>query len=388
MTLLNADDLGPLPPFLHDSPDAVVPVVAPTGDHVWLVRDHTLARTVLTDPRFSRAEAVTPGAPRLNDVQPGADSMMSMDGASHARLRRTVTGAFTNRRIASMTRSVEDLVDERLDRLVTLGPTADLIEDLAAPLSVSVLCSLLGIPAADSERFRHWVEVLFDISASSPQEKSRRQLELLYYMTRKIEEKRRRPDDALLAVLIEAQERGGLSKAELITMGLTLLMAGYETTAGQTGLAAFAILSDRVLHDSLRQRPELLPGTIEELLRLTPATPLCFTRIATTQVRLGVTVVQAGDCVVVSLLHSNRDATVFPHPEQLVPDGRDAGHLTFGHGVHRCLGAPLARLQIQVVLNRLLLRFPRLRLADVPEPAVWKQGLSTRGLSRLLVEWH
>ncbi|WP_027648786.1 cytochrome P450 [Salinispora pacifica] len=389
MTLLDTAGLGPLPSFLQQQgAGAVLPIVSPAGNTMWLVRDYTLARKVLTDPRFSRAAAVTPQAPKFNDAQPAADSMMSMDGAEHARLRRLVSGAFTTGRVAAIAPWVERWVDERLDRLERRGTGADLIGDLAAPLSVSVLCTLLGIPAADSERFRGWVEVLFDITASSPHEKGRRRLELLDYMGQTIEQKRRQPDDALLTVLIKAQERGEMSMAELLTLGLTLLMAGYETTVGQIGLAALVILSDEVVYDALKRQPERLPGTVEELLRLTPATPLSFSRVATRQVQLGEVTVRAGEGVVVSLLHGNRDPATFPDPQRLLPQGRDAGHLTFGHGVHRCLGAPLARLQIQTVLNRLIGHFPRLRLVDALEPVAWKHGLATRGLSRLSVEWR
>ncbi|MEU7282892.1 cytochrome P450 [Streptomyces sp. NPDC045431] len=385
---IGLERLGPLPAFMAHGEEAVVPIAAPTGDMVWLVRDYELGRLVLTDKRFSRAEAVKPHVPKFNDAQPVPDSMMSMDGAEHARLRRVVTGAFTGRRMAALAPAIERMADERLDRLVEAGPPGDLVEELALPLPRAVLCSLLGVPAQDGDRFRDLVEVLFDITASTPKEKSRRRVELVDYMAGLLERKRERPEDDLLTAMIRVHDQGEMSMAELVTMGLTLLMAGYETTVGQIGLSALALLSDPDAYKELRGRPEALPSAVEEFLRLTPATPVSFTRVAVEPVPLDGVTIAAGEAVVVSLLHGNRDGKVFAEPEHLVPEGRDAVHLTFGHGVHRCLGAPLAKLQVQIVLERLLRRFPELRpAAGAPEPVVWKDGLLTRGLSRLLVEW-
>jgi nocardicin N-oxygenase len=380
-------DLGPLPALLHHHSGAVVPIVTPVGDKMWLVRDYALARLVLTDRRFSRAEAVRPHAPKTNDAQPVADSIMSMDGSEHARLRRIIAGTFTTGRVAAMTPAIEQSVDRHLDAIAAAGPGADLIGELAAPLPLSVLCSLLGIPAADSSRFRGWVEVLFDISASSPREKAHHRLELTRYMGRLIARKRQQPGEDLLTALIGAHERDEMSLAELITMGLALLMAGYETTVGQIGLAVLMLLDDPARRDEVRDRPDRRAATVEELLRLTPSTPLSFSRIALAAVPLGEVTVQAGEGVVVSLLDANRDGKTFADPAALRPDRGGAGHLTFGHGTHRCPGAPLARLQVQIVVERLLDRFPTVRVATAPDAVVWKEGLGTRGLARLAMEW-
>jgi cytochrome P450 len=380
------DHLGPLPAFLAPG-DGVVPIVTPMGDKMWLVRDYALGRLVLADQRFSRAGATKPDAPRFNDSQPAPDAVMSMDGADHARLRRVVSGAFSTRRVAALTSAVERLADERLDALAAIGPGADLVEELATPLPLSVLCSMLGVPPEDGGVFRDWVEVLFDISASTPREKSRRRLELVDYMAELIERKRLSADEDLLTGLIAAHDQGTLSQGELLTLGLSLLMAGYETTVGQIGLSVLALLSDDAAHADLRARPETLDAVVDELLRLTPSTPLSFPRVAVAPVQLGAVTVQVGEAVVVSLLHGNRDAETWERPGSLFPQGHDAPHLTFGHGVHRCVGAPLARLQLRIVLERLLRRFPDLRVAAGPESVLWKEGLSIRGLARLRVEW-
>jgi cytochrome P450 len=381
------DRLGPLPAFMAHGDGGVLPIVTPMGDKMWLVRDYALGRRVLADRLFSRAEAVRPHAPRFNDAQPAPDAMMSMDGTEHARLRRIVTGAFSTRRIAAMTPAVQRLADDHLDALAARGQGADLVAHLATPLPLAVLCSMLGIPPEDGEVFRGWVEVLFDISASTPQEKSRRRLELVDYMGDLIEVKRKRSDEDLLTTLIAAHDAGELSQGELLTLGLTLLMAGYETTVGQIGLSVLALLSDPAAHADLLADPDHLDAAVDELLRLTPATPLSFPRVATEPVRLGSVTVRTGEAVVVSLLHGNRDTDTWARPQEWCPQGHDAVHLTFGHGLHRCLGAPLARLQLRIVLERLLRRFPGLRIASGPEPVRWKEGLLIRGLQRLRVEW-
>lgn len=379
--------MGPLPDFFEPGDEDVQQFVTSAGDKMWLVRDYALGRLVLADKRFSRAAAVAPGAPMFNDAQPVAESMVSMDGAEHARLRKTVIGAFTARKMAAMAPGITQVADRCLDALAERGPGADLMECLADPLPLDVLCQLLGVPPADGATFRDWVEVLFDISTGSPQEKGRKRLELSGYMADLLATKRRTPADDLLSALIRAQDRGELSPGELITLGLTLLMAGYETTVGQIALSAHVLLSDPAGYRDLVEHPERVDAAVEELMRLTPSTPLSFSRVATEPVRLGSVQVQAGEALMVSLLNGNRDPKVYPEPDLLEPGGRDAVHLTFGHGLHRCLGAPLGRIQLRIVFRRLVARFPGLRFADVPEPVVWKDGMGTRGLSRLLVAW-
>ncbi|MEU2718493.1 cytochrome P450 [Streptomyces sp. NPDC007205] len=379
--------MGPLPAFLKDGSEDVVRFVTPVGDTMWLVRDYALGRAVLTDKRFSRECAARLDTPKFNDAEPAPDSMMSMDGSQHARLRRMVSGAFSSGRIAAMSPLVEELTDRHLDTVAAHGPGVDLVAHLAAPLPLVLLCSVLGIPPEDSIRFRDWIEVLFDIAPGTTQEKARRRLALANYMKGLIERKRRQPQSDLLTDLIEVHDRGELTTNELLTLGLTLLMAGYETTVGQLGLSVLSLLTDHEVYEELVACPERIAPVVEELLRLNPATPLTFPRVAMQPVRLGSVTVQAGEAVMVAPLHGNRDAKVFTEPETLSFAGHDAAHLTFGHGVHRCLGAPLARLQVRVVLERLLRRFPTLRLAAVDTPVVWKEGLATRGLSRLLVDW-
>jgi cytochrome P450 len=381
------DMIGPLPAYLRQAKDDVTLIAAPTGDEIWLVSDYQLARQVLTDKRCSRSEAVKPGVPKFNDAQPVAQSVMSMDGPQHARLRRIIASQLSPRRAAEMVPFIEQLTDGYLDRLTAQGPPADLVEGLAAPLPLAVLGRLLGVPEEDIGQFKDRVAVLFDISAGRPKGTARSRIELARYMTYLTGYKRQHPGEDLLTTLISAHDRDELSKSEMITMGLALLAAGFETTAGQISLMVMVMLADPGTYRKLGSQPEILPAVIDEALRLSPVAPMSFTRAAQEPVRLGRTVIEPGQAVAVSLFQANRDDEVFPKPDELMLEERQWPQLTFGYGSHRCPGAHLARAQLSVVLARLAQRFPALRLADGPEPVSWKQGIATRGLSRLMVTW-
>ena len=379
--------LGPLPEILAAPPAAVTPIVTPAGDQMWLVRDYALARAVLSDRRFSRAEAVAPGAPRFVDAQPVADSLMSMDGSDHARLRRVIARAFAEARIEALTPLVERLVDEQLTEMAKAGPPADFAAGPATHLPLAVMRGLLGIPEQDTDRFRDCVGVLFDITPD-PADVARRRLELVRYIARLFEHKRKQRGDDLISALIGEQEAGGMTRSEMLTMGLTLLMAGFESTIGQITLAVYSLLTDPELAGLLTRSPGLVPNVVEELLRLNSASVLAFPRVAKEPVRVGDVTVGQGEAVVVSMLDANRDAAAFHDPSRPIL-GRDGlSHLAFGHGTHRCLGAPLARLQLRTVLTRLFTAFPTLRLAGADDAVAFKEGLATRGLSRLMVTWE
>jgi cytochrome P450 len=381
------DRFGPLPAPLGQPVTApVMRVKTPTGDDIWLVTGYELGRLVLTDPRLSRAAATCPRAPKVNTVYPAASSIMSMDGADHARLRRLVAAEFAPRRVAEFAPGIQSQVDHLLDELCAGDQPADLIAAFAAPLPIAVISTLLGIPAADLDRVRTWAGVLFEVTASTPQDKARRGFALFQYMSQLIERKREEPADDLLCRLIAAHDAGAVSRTELIDLALAVLTAGYETTVGQVGLSVLSVLLDPAPPEHRRQA-WTAPDAPEEYLRLVPATPTTFPRVAVEDVDLGGVTVRAGEAVVVSLLHANLDPTVFPDPDRLVPNRIPNPHLTFGHGAHFCLGAGLARLQISIAVRTLLLRLPNLRLAEDPAAVAWAEGLATRGLSQLLVEW-
>ncbi|MFD9477503.1 MULTISPECIES: cytochrome P450 [Streptomyces] len=374
---------GPMPAaFRSDEPTRIKWATAPNGTGMWAVTDYRLGREVLADKRFSRAEAVRPGVPRLSITDPSPESIISLDGQDHARMRRFVAGAFTERRLQELQPFIEKTAGERLEKLSELGPPADFVSTVAQPLPLEVLCHLLGVPADDRELFGSWVSVLFDLTGD--QEANRLQtFGLTRYMSGLVAQKRKSPGEDLLSSLVQLKDRGdSLTSRELITLCLSLLMAGYETTIDQLTLCVLSLLYDPSLAAALRADPDLTPSAVEELIRLSPSVFVSFARVTTEPVDIDDVTIEPGQPVVIFILGANRNSV----PGE-ASGGRRSGHLTFGHGVHRCLGAPLARLQLVTVIRALVDRFPRLALAEDPGSFNWKTGMATRGLTEMCVRW-
>ncbi|WP_164493723.1 cytochrome P450 [Streptomyces sp. ADI93-02] len=344
--------------------------------------DYHLARSILADRRFSRAAAVLPDVPRLSITDPAPESIISLDGSDHARMRRFVVGAFTERRLQELQPFVEKTVSECLETLSEQGSPAGFVSTVAQPLPLRVLSHMLGVPSADREIFGSWVSVLFDLTGNREENRSHA-FGLTRYMSGLVAQKRREPGDDLLSNLVQLKDRGeGLSTRELITLCLSLLMAGYETTIDQITLCVLSLLYDPSLAAALRADPDLTPSVVEELIRLSPSAFVSFARATRESVRLDDVTIEPGQPVVVFILGAN-------HSSLPAGEGENArtGHLTFGHGVHRCLGAPLARMQLATVIRALVERFPRLAIAEDPETFSWKTGMATRGLTELRVRW-
>ncbi|SDM58180.1 cytochrome P450 [Allokutzneria albata] len=370
--------LGPLPPFIDlGAEPGIREVDTPTGDRMWLVSDYELAKDVLRDTRFSRVEAVRPDAPKVAHAAPSPESMTSMDGPEHARLRRVVAAAFSQRRVATMAPFVTGLTERLLDRMQERGAPVDFATEFATPLPLGVLSELLGIPEGDREQFSSWVDVLFDLTVTDSADTRSKRIRLVSYMSRLINAKRREPGAGLISELIQVKDAGDvLSERELVHMGLTLLMAGYESTAGQIALTVTELLRRPERYRALVADPGLAPSLAEEFLRTNPAAAINFPRVASEDVKVGDVVVEKGQGVVVSLMEANRDPLAASFQQ----------HLAFGYGVHRCLGRHLARLQLATALRGLARRFPGLSLAP-GEPIEWKSVMGARGMSRLSLVW-
>jgi len=355
-------------------------VQAPNGTGTWLVTDYEAARSALADPRLSRAAAVGPGAPRLSPGQPAPDSIISLDGAEHARLRRLVTGAFTERRAADLSPFIDNLVAELLEEMAAKAAPADVVGSLAAPLPLRVLCSVLGIPWQDHDQFGSGISVLFEMQGDADENKARA-LRLARYMATLVARKRREGGDDLICALIAGQDgEDRLSNRELVTLALSILMAGYETTVEQLSLCILSLLINAELTAVLRADASLIPTAVAEIMRVSPAVSISFPRVAGEQMTIGGQTIEPGQPVVVSVIGANRSVRTDTAPITV-------SHLTFGHGIHRCIGAPLARIQLASALRGLLTRFPLLALADDPAALEWKSGSSSRGLARLHVTW-
>ncbi len=380
-------DLDPTYAYLREH-EPLCRIALPYGEHAWLVTRHDDARTVLGDPRFSRAAALEHDQPRLTPDTPPL-GLLDMDAPDHTRLRRLVFKAFTTRRVERLRARIQEICDGLLDEMVAAGPPADLVTSFAVPLPVTVICELLGVPFDDRGDFQKWSEALLTTTSLTNDQRLDYLGRLGAYMGGLVTRRRAAPTDDLLGALVQARdEQDQLSEDELLFLGIGLLAAGHETTASQIPNFVYVLLTHPDQLALLRSDPTLLPGAVEELMRYVPFTATAsIPRYATEDVTLAGGVVAAGDAVFVSRSAANRDPSVYPDPDRLDITRDTAAHVGFGHGAHHCLGAQLARLELQVALGSLLNRLPGLRLA-VPEADLpWRTGLLMRALHALPVTW-
>jgi cytochrome P450 len=350
-------------------------VRSPLG--VFAAADHATVASILRDRRFSsspvhqsgyRPPSYPPGDPRAG--LPAAD-LLTMDPPDHTRLRRLVAGAFTPRVIAGLEPWIRDVTV----RLLTAADGAagfDLIDTLAFPLPIAVICHLLGVPAEDQAQFRAWghdvAANLEPQTAATAQAQTRAaELALTAYLQDLVRERRACPDNSILSALITAEEEGDqLSSAEVVSTALLLLIAGFETTVNLIGNGTVALMGDPDSWDRLRQDPAVIPAALEEMLRYDSPVQLTA-RTATEDVEIGGSVIAAGRPVIVLIGGANRDPEVFEQPDEFRIDRPDPGrHLSFSLGTHHCLGNSLARLEGRIAIEELTRRYPALELAAPP----------------------
>ncbi|WP_277347718.1 cytochrome P450 [Streptomyces barkulensis] len=380
---------GPAPAYARLRAERpVVRVGTAGGGHAWLVTRHADVRAVLEDPRFSRAAMYAPGAPRFSGLfQAPPGMIVSLDPPDHTRLRALASQAFSPGRIEGMRPRVRELAGELLRDLepeADRGGPVDLVARFAAPLAMAVICELLGVPGEDRGRFHTWVRRFADLSAPEEQAVEARE-SLGAYIASLVAARRAEPavspgsaGDVLSALAAARLGEDRLSQEELIGLGYTLLGAGFDSSAGQIANFTLTLLAHHPkLWRRLGEHPGEVPAAVEELLRtvnLNADDTSGLPRLATEDVAVGGTVVPAGDAVFVSFASANRDEAVFADPGHLDPSRADNPHLAFGHGIHHCLGAPLARLELSVALEELTRRFPGARLAVPAAEIPWRTG--------------
>ncbi|MGC5365480.1 cytochrome P450 [Streptomyces sp. DT24] len=355
------------------------------GEPAWLATRYADARLVLGDQRFSRAEGRDHDEPRQSEGRQDS-GILSMDPPSHTRLRTLVAKAFTVHQVERLRPQVRELAHGLLDGMEAAGPPADLVECYALPIPVAVICRMLGVPEEDRPKFREWSDAALSTSSLTAEEFRANREELRAYMAGLIEEHRANPRPDMMTGLIEARDTGDrLSELELVDLCVGILVAGHETTASQIPNFVHALLDHPDQLALLRERPDLLKGAVEELLRFVPlGSGAAFPRYAKEDIEVGGTLVRVGEPVLVAVGAANRDALRFDAPGRLDVARTGVQHLAFGHGVHHCLGAPLARLELQEALQALITRFPGLRIAgDVR----WKNEMLVRGPREMPVGW-
>ncbi|MEV5609119.1 cytochrome P450 [Streptomyces sp. NPDC052225] len=369
----------------------VAHVRLPSGDTGYVVTRYDDVRTVLADGVFSRAATVAPGAPQLSKTPPLAGGLFTMDPPEHTELRKLVLREFTNRRVQQLRPRIQELTDGLLDSMERLDPPADLNTELAFPLPVMVICELLGVPFEDRGRFRAWSDAFVSLTSHTAEESAAQRASMIGYLKELIDRKRAEPGDDLISALVAAHDEDGkLTEHELITMCITLLVAGHETTVSMIGTCVLTLLRHPEHLAALRERPEMIEHAVEELLRINPIGDGGPLRVTLDDVEVGGTLIPKGSAVLAAICSANQDAGRFTEgsPADFDPARPTAGqHLAFGYGPHHCLGAPLARAELQIVIASLLRRFPGLKLAEEVESLRMTTGMMVHGLTRLPVTW-
>lgn len=360
------------------------------GEEVWLIVGHDEARQALAHPDVLKNWQTT-------DLYEGrtttslSTNMLRSDPPHHTRLRRLVAGEFTARRVEALRPRVRQVTDELLDAMEAAPDRrGDLISSLAVPLPMTVICELLGVPDLDRDSFRRWCNEV--VAPTGKEAETTALREMSGYLADLIGAKREGPGQDLLSALIKSRNEDGdqLSPEELAGMAFLLLLAGHETAVNMLGNGVRALLAHPDQLAALRADTDgLIDGAVEEMLRYDGPVESATYRFACADLEIGGTLIEAGSPVLVSLAAADRDPARFPAPGPDVFDIRRGGqsHLAFGHGIHFCLGAPLARMEGRIAIRALLERFPD--LADDPRagPPEWIPGTLIRGVKRLPVRW-
>ncbi|MGH3491478.1 MAG: cytochrome P450 [Actinopolymorphaceae bacterium] len=362
----------------------------PDGHPGWLVTSHDLARSVLGDRRFSRRRELMrspiPMAFARDDrrpAEPGA--FIGMDPPDHTRYRRHLTGQFTVHRMKGLEPRIAQITEQHLDAMERTGPPADLVPSFALPIPSLVICELLGVPYGERERFQHDTRLLLSLDAA-PEEAMGAFVSLQSFLRDLVVRKRRRLADDLLSGLITD---GDLTDEEITNIALLLLVAGHETTANMLGIGTYTLLQHPDQLAAIRTDPTLIDAAVEELLRYLTIVHFGPTRAALEDVEIGGELVEAGEVVAISLPAANRDPERFDHPDtfEVTRPVTGHGHLTFGHGIHQCLGQQLARIEMRIGYAALFQRFPTLRLAVPTEEVRMRTDMAIYGVHSLPVAW-
>jgi cytochrome P450 len=360
----------------------------PDGRIVWLVSGYENVRQMIIDQRFSRALAVAPGRAQPGFEMSAAGSINGMDPPEHTRLRKLVASAFTARRVEALRPRVTSIVNQLIDAMAGRPQPADLVAGFSLPLPAQVICEMLGVPAADLEQFHAWSDTIIGDWQRDPGEIMTAVAALYGYFGTLIEIKRARPADDLMSALIATRDDADrLSEHELTVMCCTLLIGGHETTANQINLSLLLLFDHPGEVAKLRADPGLIPAAVEELLRYTRLGGLPPARVTTEDVQLGGVVIPAGEQVMPLYSTANRDPSAFTDPDRFDVTRDAASHLAFGAGVHHCLGAQLARVELQEAFRGLIGRLPGLRLAVPASDLEFKPGMAIHSLRELPVRW-
>ncbi|MGW5022791.1 cytochrome P450 [Streptomyces cacaoi] len=368
--LLDARRHGPISRYTH-----------PGGQPGWMITGYDLVRSVLADPRFSsRTELANVADHEVPSAPPG--EFLHMDAPRHSRYRKLLVGKFAARRMRLLTERIEQITHDRLEAMEKAGPPVDMVPAFAKAIPATVICDLLGVPEQDRATFQEQVESF--LGGETREDKLiEGYTATRYHLAELVRAKRANPTDDVLSDLTDSD----LSDEELQGVALLLLAAGFDTTANMLSLGTFALLHTPRQLAALRDDPALTDRAVEELLRYL-SVAMTFMRTALEDVELGGRTIKAGTTVVLAYNAANRDPERFADPHVLDLHRQDGGHLAFGHGIHLCLGAQLARVEMRVAFRALLDRLPALRLAVPAEEVDLRPATADiYGVRSLPVTW-
>nr|WP_280268159.1 cytochrome P450 [Nocardia wallacei] len=369
----------------------VSPLVFPDGHEGWLVTGYDEVRQLMADTRFSSRQDIgivhsvedNPDMPVQTEPSPQIPGLfVAMDPPDHTRLRRKLIGAFTVKRMKQLEEHIIEITERQLDEMAKLTPPVDLVAEFALPMPSLVICELLGVPYADRATFQV-NSAKFLVREQSLEEKMGAYGAMTTYLAGLVVGKRAEPGEDILSDLARDED---LSIEELTGIAFLLLLAGHETTANMLGLGTFALLEHPGQLAELRADAELVPEAVEELLRYLSVADI-FYRYATEDIELGGETIGKGSTVVVSLLAANHDPRRFHDPDVLDIHRRARGLVSFGHGIHQCLGQQLARIEMRAGFAGLVRRFPTLRLAVPADEVKLRTDMNIYGVHELPVTW-
>ncbi|HEY8984764.1 MAG TPA: cytochrome P450 [Streptomyces sp.] len=379
------------PPTSYDTLRADGPLTRATlydSTPTWIVTSHTLARTLLTDPRLS-VDRTRPGFPgtsaRFRAVSDRVLAVVGTDEPLHRVQRRMLIPDFTLRKAEALRPAIQKIVDERIDALLAQGPPADLVPTFALPVPSTVICALLGVPYDDHDFFEERTRQLLRGTVEEKVREARRQLR--EYLGGLIDHKRTGPPgDGVLDMFVRQMADGELDRDGAVDMALVLLVAGHETTANMISLGTFTLLNHPERLAELRADPALMPAAVEELMRMLSIVDGLL-RLALEDIDVDGTTIKAGEGVIFATSLLNRDTTAYDDPDALDFHRPTRHHVAFGFGIHQCLGQNLARAELEIALGTLFERLPGLRLAAPAETIPFKPGDTIQGMLELPVTW-
>jgi cytochrome P450 len=370
-----------------DSP--VCPVTTHSGRRAWLVTRYEDAKRALTEPRFTRGGTLDEQTVQAMGVAGPVDrtALIYADPPVLTESRRLIAHHFNARRIESLRPRAQQIVDELLARMIEDGGPVDLLERFARPLPMRIICELLGIPSAESDRIRECVELLMSVEGRNGDDVREAFVFLYGYLGRHVELLRGNPADDLISELITSDQTDQpLTDGELVSLAMLLFVTGHETTMTQIVNSCLVLMQSDQKH-LLQERPELIGSCVEELLRFVPLGHAGLPFAVGEDLEFAGVRMRQGDLVFVSKLSANRDESAFTTADTLDITRDPNKHLAFSHGPHYCLGASLARMEMQVAIGSLFTRLPGVRLAvDVAE-LNWRVGSIQRGPEALPVTW-